>query len=252
MEILGIDIGGTGIKGAIVNINTGDLVSERFRLPTPQPSFPNEIAKVVKQIIEHFNCQGPVGVTFPSIIKKGKCYTANNVHKDWINTQIDQLFESYCNRKFFVLNDADAAAEAEMKFGAGVNNKGLVLTITVGTGIGSGAFYNGELIPNIELGMLLGEKGEKVESYIADSARKREDLSFKKWAKRFDFLLNHIVDVLNPDLFIIGGGVSKKIDKFEELLTVNVPVVAAKNQNNAGIIGAAMFALDQIEIPEIK
>jgi len=248
MDILGIDIGGSGIKGAIVNTDNGMLVSERYRLPTPQPSLPNEVTKVIHQIIEHFNYQGPVGVTFPSIIKKGKCYTANNVHKDWINTQIDDLFEKYCDRKIFVLNDADAAAEAEMKFGAGVNKDGLVLTITVGTGIGSGAFFNGELIPNIELGTLLGIKGEKVELYIADSARKREDLSFKKWAKRFDFLLNHIVDVLNPDLFIIGGGVSKKMERFENLLTVNVPVVAAKNQNNAGIIGAAIFALDQIEI----
>ena len=248
MDILGIDIGGSGIKGAIVNTDNGMLVSERYRLPTPQPSLPNEVTKVIHQIIEHFNYQGPVGVTFPSIIKKGKCYTANNVHKDWINTQIDDLFEKYCDRKIFVLNDADAAAEAEMKFGAGVNKDGLVLTITVGTGIGSGAFFNGELIPNIELGTLLGIKGEKVELYIADSARKREDLSFKKWAKRFDFLLNHIVDVLNPDLFIIGGGVSKKMERFENLLTVNVPVVVAKNQNNAGIIGAAIFALDQIEI----
>jgi len=247
MNILGIDIGGTGIKGAIVNADNGKLITERYRLPTPKPSLPSEVSKVVHQIIEHFNYQGPVGVTFPSIIKKGKCYTANNVHNEWIGTQIDELFEKHCDRTFFVLNDADAAAEAEMKYGAGVNEKGLVLTITVGTGIGSGAFYNGELIPNIELGSLLGEKGQKVESYIADSARKREELSFKKWAKRFDFLLNHIVDVLNPDLFIIGGGVSKKIEKFEKLLTIDVPIVAAKNQNNAGIIGAAMFALDQIE-----
>ena len=247
MEILGIDIGGSGIKGAIVNADTGELVTERFRLPTPHPSYPDEVAKVIKAIIDHFDYKGPVGVTFPSVIKNGKCYTANNIHRDWIGTQIDTLFEKHCDNKFFVLNDADAAAEAEMKFGAGKNVDGLVVTITVGTGIGSGVFYNGVLIPNYEMGVMLGKDGKYIEKYAADSARKRDGLSIKKWAKRFDFLLNHATEVLNPDLFIIGGGISKKMAKFEDLLTVNIPVVAAKNQNNAGIIGAAMFAMDHLK-----
>lgn len=247
MEILGIDVGGSGIKGAIVNANTGVLVSDRYRLPTPQPSYPNDVAKVINELVDYFNYSGPIGVTFPSVIKNGKCFTATNIHKDWINTQVDELFESYCNQQFFVLNDADAAAEAEMKFGAGVNKNGIVITITIGTGIGSGVFYNGELIPNIELGMMLGKDGNIVERYAADSARKREGLSFSKWAKRLDFLLNYLVKVFNPDLFIIGGGMSKKMDKFNDLITVDVPVVQAKNQNNAGIIGAAMFALEKIK-----
>ena len=247
MEVLGIDVGGSGIKGAIVNADTGELVSERYRLPTPHPSYPDEVAKVIKSLVDHFEYKGPVGVTFPSVIKNGKCFTANNIHRDWIGTQVDTLFEKYCGNKFFVLNDADAAAEAQIKFGAGKDKKGLVITITIGTGIGSGVFYNGELIPNIEIGSMLGKDGKIVEKYAADSARKRDGLSIKKWAKRFDFVLNYITSVLNPDLFIVGGGISKKMAKFEDLLTVNVPVVAAKNQNNAGIIGAAMFAMDHLK-----
>ncbi len=248
MEILGIDVGGSGIKGAIVNADTGELVTERFRLSTPHPSYPDAVAKVIKDLITHFEYQGPIGVTFPSVIKNGKCFTATNIHREWIGTQVDELFEKHCGNKFFVVNDADAAAEAEMKFGAGKDKNGLVVTITVGTGIGSGVFYNGELIPNYEMGIMLGKDGKIIERYAADSARKRDGLSLKKWAaKRLDFLLNHAADVMNPDLIIIGGGVSKKMDKFEDLLTVNVPVVAAKNQNNAGIIGAAMFAMDHLK-----
>lgn len=244
MELLGIDIGGSGIKGAMVDADTGILVSERFRLPTPQPSHPDRVADVVCELIKHFEYSGPVGVTFPGIIKNGKCLTASNIHEDWKDAQVDAIFERHCNQKFFVLNDADAAAEAEMKFGAGKGKNGLVVTITVGTGLGSGVFFNGELIPNIELGVIYGKDGRKIEHYAADSARKREDLSFRKWAKRLNFYLNHLELVMNPDLIIIGGGVSKKMDKLEEFLDVDVPVVPAVNQNNAGIIGAAMYALD--------
>lgn len=249
MELLGIDIGGSGIKGAVVNADTGNLVTERFRLPTPQPSHPDKVADVVCELIEHFNYKGSaVGVTFPAVIKNGKCLTASNIHDDWKGTQVDTLFEKHCNQKFFVLNDADAAAEAEMKFGAGKDKDGLVATITVGTGIGSGLFFNGELIPNVELGVIFGKDGKKIEYYAADSARKRENLSFNKWAKRLNFYLNHLELVMNPDLIIIGGGVSKKMDKLEEFLDVDVPVVPAVNENNAGIIGAAMYALDKLKI----
>jgi polyphosphate glucokinase len=247
MELLGIDIGGSGIKGAVVNADTGVLVTERFRLPTPQPSHPEKVADVVCDLIDHFNYSGPVGVTIPAIIKNGKCLTASNIHEDWKDTQVDELFKKYCNQDFFVLNDADAAAEAEMKFGAGKDKDGLVITITVGTGLGSGMFFNGELIPNIELGVIYGKDGNKIEHYAADSARKREDLSFGKWAKRLNFYLNHIELVMNPDLIIIGGGVSKKMDKLEEFLDIEVPIVPAVNQNNAGIIGAAMYALDNLK-----
>jgi len=247
MELLGIDIGGSGIKGAVVNADTGVLVSERFRLPTPRPSHPEKVAGIVCELINHFNYSGPVGATFPAIIKNGKCLTASNIHGDWQGTQVDELFAKHCNQQFFVLNDADAAGEAEMKFGAGKDKNGLVITITVGTGLGSGVFFNGELIPNIELGVIYGKDGKKIEHYAADSARKREDLSFRKWAKRLNFYLNHIELVMNPDLIIIGGGVSKKMEKLEEFLDVNVPIVPAVNQNNAGIIGAAMYALDKVK-----
>ena len=247
MELLGIDIGGSGIKGAIVDAATGELLSERKRIPTPQPAKPKDVAKVVQELIEDLNWNGPVGVSFPTVIKNGKALHFGNLHKSWKDTQIDELFKKYCEQDFYVLNDADAAAMAVMKFGAGKDKKGLVITITLGTGIGSGVFFNGELLPNFELGRIYGKKGDIMESFAADSARKREDLSYKEWGKRVNFFLTHVEETMRPELIIIGGGVSKKMEKFKKYITIETPVIPAQLLNDAGIIGAAMFALESVK-----
>ena len=244
MELLGIDIGGSGIKASIVDAETGNILSDRKRIPTPQPAKPDAVAKVVNEIIKSLDWKGSVGVSFPTIIKNGKALHYGNLHKSWQGTQIDELFKKYCGLDFYVLNDADAAAMAVMKFGAGKDKKGLVITITLGTGIGSGVFFNGELLPNFELGRIYGKKGDIMESFAADSARKREDLSYKEWGKRVNFFLSHVEQTMCPELIIIGGGVSKKMDKFKKYITIETPVIPAQLLNDAGIIGAAMFALE--------
>ena len=247
MEVLGIDIGGSGIKGAIVDTVTGKLISDRHRIPTPKPSTPKAIAKVIREIKDHFDWQDDIGCTFPSVVVEGKAKFSSNLDPSWKGVQIDDLLSEHCNdERFCVVNDADAAGLAEMRFGVGCHhNAGLVLMITVGTGLGSGAFYDGQLLPNFELGRMYGHNGDLIEFYAADSARKKEDLSYEEWGKRFDFFLHHIKKILSPDLIIIGGGTSKKMHKFEHVLTVNLPYIPAKNLNNAGIIGAAMYAADQ-------
>lgn len=247
MELLGIDIGGSGIKASIVDASTGQILSERKRIPTPQPAKPKAVAEVVNEIIKSLNWNGPIGVSFPTIIKNGKALHYGNLHKSWQGTQIDELFKDKCGQDFYVLNDADAAAMAVMKFGAGKDKNGLVITVTLGTGIGSGVFFNGELLPNFELGRIYGKKGDIMESFAADSARKREDLSYKEWGKRVNFFLTHIEETMRPELIIIGGGVSKKMDKFKKYITIETPVVPAQLLNDAGIIGAAMFALENIK-----
>ena len=247
MELLGIDIGGSGIKGAVVDAKTGKLVSKRIRIATPKPSKPHAVADTVNEIIKTFNWEGPVGVSFPTVIKNGKALLNSNFPKSWKNTQIDELFKEHCQRDFYVLNDADAAAMAVMKFGAGKDKKGLVITITVGTGLGSGVFFNGQLLSNFELGRIYGKEGDIMESFAADSARKREKLDYKEFGKRFNFFLAHIEQTMHPELFIIGGGISKKMDKFKKYIKIDTPVIPALLLNDAGIIGAAMFALENIK-----
>ena len=247
MELLGIDIGGSGIKASIVDAETGELKSERKRIPTPQPAKPNAVAKVVRELINNLNWNGPVGVSFPTIIKNGKALHYGNLHKSWQGTQIDELLKKECKQDFYVLNDADAAAMAVMKFGAGKDKKGLVITVTLGTGIGSGVFFNGELLPNFELGRIYGKQGDIMEKFAADSARKREDLGYKEWGKRVNFFLTHDEEIMRPELIIIGGGISKKMHKFEKYITIETPVVPAQLLNDAGIIGAAMFALEKVK-----
>ena len=247
MELLGIDIGGSGIKGAIVDAETGELVSERKRIPTPKPAKPHAVAYTVNELITDFKWKGPVGVSFPTVIKNGKALQHGNLSKSWKKTKVDKLFKEHCGLDFYVLNDADAAALAVMKFGAGRGKKGLVITITIGTGIGSGVFFNGELIPNFELGRIYGSQGDIMESFAADSARKREDLNYKEFGRRLNFFLNHVEATMHPEIFIIGGGISKKMDKFKKYLDLETPVIPAQLLNNAGIIGAAMFALESIK-----
>lgn len=242
MELLGIDIGGSGIKGAIVDSKTGKLLSERLRIPTPKKATPKLIAKTVNTLIKDLDWKGAVGVSFPTIIKNGQAKHHGNLDKSWKGTQVDQLFKSVCGNDFFVVNDADAAAMGVMEFGEGKDQKGLVMTITLGTGIGSGVFFNGQLLANFELGRIYGKKGDIMEAFAADSARKRNDWDFKTWGKRVNFFLEHIEKSFSPDLIIIGGGVSKKMDKFKKYIKTETPVKAAELKNNAGIVGATIYA----------
>ena len=243
MTILGIDIGGSGIKAAPVDITTGELLAERYRLDTPQPSKPKAVAKTVAELAHHFDWHGPIGATMPARIKNGVAHTAANIDKKWIGTNAAQLFARTTGCPTLILNDADAAGVAEMAFGAGRGRLGLVLMLTFGTGIGSGLFIDGTLVPNTELGHIKLH-GDKAEAYAADSARKRNDLSWEKWARRVQEYLDHIEFILAPDLIILGGGVSrpKRIQKFLHLIKTQADLVPAQLQNEAGIIGAASAA----------
>lgn len=241
MEILGVDIGGSGIKGARVDTVTGQLLSERYRLPTPKSGSPKAIAKTLKKLAAHFEWASVIGCGFPAVIQNGVARTASNIDKSWIGTNAAGLFSETTNCKAYVVNDADAAGLAEMQFGAGKDQKGIVLLLTVGTGIGSALFTGRKLVNNSELGHIY-LNGEIAEKYAADSVRKSANLTWKKWAKRFDKYLNHVEGIFWPELIIIGGGASKRFDKFSKYLSVKSRVVPAQLLNDAGIIGAALYA----------
>jgi polyphosphate glucokinase len=245
---LGIDIGGTGIKGALVDTDKGELAVERFRIDTPQPATPEAVAKTVGEIVNHFNYKGTVGCTFPAVVQHGVVYSAANVDKSWINTDADKLFEKTTGCSVHVMNDADAAGVAEIAFGAGKGQKGVIFMLTFGTGIGTALFANGTLVPNTELGHLELE-GKEVEPRMSDKAREDLDLSWSKWARRVTKYLNYLERLFSPDLFIIGGGASKKSEKFFPLLAIKTPIVTAQLLNEAGIVGAAYVAkqLDEQE-----
>lgn len=240
MDILGIDVGGSGIKGAPVNIGTGELLAERIRIKTPEKGEPGPVAKVTAEIAQTFNWRGPIGIGFPAPIKHGIVMMAANVSKKWVGTDADQLFSSVTGNKCTVGNDADVAGFAEMKFGAGKGHKGTVIMITLGTGIGTAIFHNGHLLPNTEFGHL-DMDGKDAEHRASDAARERDDLSWKKYAKRLNAYLNEMEKLFWPDLFIIGGGISKQYEKFIPLLELQSEVVPAQFQNEAGIVGAALF-----------
>jgi len=239
MEILGIDIGGTGIKGAPVNTKTGEVLAPRFRLLTPQPSKPKAIASVVGDVAKHFKWQGPVGAGFPAVIQHGMARTAANIHKSWVNTDAAKLFSKATGCPVTVVNDADAAGIAEMEFGAGKEQKGVVLLVTIGTGLGTSVFIDGRLLPNTEFGHI-EINCEDAELLASDAARKEHQLSWSKWAARLDTYLLRLEALIWPDLIILGGGVSKKHEKFIPLLTVQADVLPAATLNEAGIIGAAL------------
>jgi polyphosphate glucokinase len=241
MTVLGIDIGGSGIKGAPVDPESGTLVGERFRIPTPQPAKPADVAEVVGQIVRHFGWSGPVGATFPGVVVDGTVHTAANVHKSWIGTDAAKLFGEATGQPVTVLNDADAAGVAELRFGAGKGRAGTVVLLTFGTGIGSALFRDGLLVPNTEFGHL-EIRGKDAEKRAADSVRELHDLSWGKWAGRVDEYLEHLVGLLAPALVIVGGGVSRKADKFLPLIDLDTELVAATLQNEAGIVGAALAA----------
>ncbi len=241
MQILGIDIGGSGIKGAPVNIETGVLMTERHRIATPQPSVPEAVAEVVAQIAQHFDWEGAIGCTFPAVIKGGVAYSAANVDKSWIGANGEKLMEAKTGCPVRLINDADAAGLAEMDFGAGQGHAGVVIILTFGTGVGSAVFYNGQLVPNTEFGHL-DIRGKDAEDRAADRVRKDKELTWAEWAARVNEFLAHMEILFSPDLFIIGGGVSKKHDKFFPYLKTKSEIVPAKMRNDAGIIGAAMAA----------
>jgi len=241
MQILGIDIGGTGIKGAPVETDTGSLVSERYRLPTPDGARPDPVAAVIQEVVAQFDWHAPVGCGFPAVIRNGVAESAANISQRWIGTNVAQLFSEVTQCPVYVVNDADAAGLAEVTFGAGMGVKGVVLMVTIGTGLGSALFINGVLVPNTELGHIEVDCDD-AETLASDEARKEQDLSWKKWAKRLDKYLSSLERLFSPDLIILGGGVVKKQDQFLPLLTLRTKVVPAALANDAGIVGAALAA----------
>lgn len=244
MQVLGIDVGGSGIKGALVDVESGQLTTDRFRLSTPQPAAPKAVVKTIKKVAKQFKTKGPVGVGFPAVVLDGTVLSAANVDDAWIGFAGQRAIADVLDCPVKLLNDADAAGFAEMRFGAGRGRRGLIMILTLGTGIGTALFMGGRLVPNTELGHLYlpGQKYD-AEEYASDRIRSNEDLSWEAWAGRLDEYLHHLEGLFSPNLFILGGGVSKKHRKFIPHLTVRTEVVPAVLRNEAGIVGAAMAAV---------
>ena len=241
MQVLGIDVGGTGIKGAPVDTETGELTAERVRIKTPKPAEPQPVADVVAEIARTFNWNGPIGIGFPAPIKGGVALMAANISEKWVGTNADELFTKTTGCDCAMINDADAAGLAEMKFGAGRGQPGTVIMLTLGTGIGTAIFFGGRLLPNTEFGHL-EMNGMDAEHRASALVREREKLSWKKYGKRLNKYLLQMEKLFWPDLFIIGGGISKESEKYVPLLTVETPIVTAQLFNEAGIVGAALEA----------
>jgi polyphosphate glucokinase len=241
--VLGIDIGGTGIKAAPVDVEAGRLLAERLKLPTPQPAAPEPMSQVICQLVDHFAWKGQIGITFPGVVTGGAIRTAANLDHDWIGTDAVSFLGQATGQPVTVLNDADAAGLAEMRFGAGKEEPGTVLLLTLGTGIGSALFYNGVLVPNTEFGHI-EIHGKDAESRASERAREEGDLSWGKWADRVDEYLDRMESLLWPNLIIIGGGISRKSSKFLPRLSLRGRIVPAALHNDAGIVGAAMAAAD--------
>ncbi|MES0361126.1 MAG: polyphosphate--glucose phosphotransferase [Anaerolineales bacterium] len=241
MEVLGIDIGGTGIKGAPVDTDSGTLLASRYRLPTPSPAKPRPVAETVAQVATHFNWKGELGIGFPGVVGKGITVTAANIHEDWKGLNAAKFIKKVTGNKTCIINDADAAGLAEMSFGAGKDRQGVVLLVTIGTGLGSALFTDGYLLPNCEFGHLEID-GVQAEWMASDAARKREKLSWKKWGHRFNNFLHTMERLIWPDLIILGGGISKKHKEFLPYITVQAEVLPAQMLNEAGIVGAAIGA----------
>jgi polyphosphate glucokinase len=241
VEYLGIDIGGTGIKGAPVDLEAGALAAPRLRILTPQPAKPEPMAEVIGQIARHFRWNGPIGNGFPGIVIDGVIGSAANLSKKWVGVNAAELIGRTTGCPTTVINDADAAGIAEMTFGAGKGRKGLVIIVTIGTGLGTALFTDGHLVPNCELGHI-EINGQDAETTTSDAARKRDDLSWKKWARRFDLYLNTLERLFSPKLFILGGGASKNFEEFRPYLKVKAEILQAQLMNDAGIVGAAMAA----------
>jgi len=243
-DVLGIDIGGTGIKAAPVDVTAGKLMTERIKLPTPHPPTPDAVAEVIATLVGKFNWSGPAGTTFPGVVARGVIRTAPNLDPAWVGVNAAEFLGKAAGQPVSVINDADAAGIAEMRFGAGHGHDGTVLLLTLGTGIGSALFYDGVLIPNTEFGHI-EIHGEDAEKRASEHAREVDDLSWGKWAGRVDAYLDKMEALLSPDLIIIGGGISKKSEKFLPRLSLHAPVVPAALLNDAGIVGAAMTAAER-------
>lgn len=244
---VGIDIGGTGIKGALVDVTTGELLSKRTKIDTPQPATPDAVLDVVATLLDEIAPDGsPVGVTVPAVVRHGVVRTAANIDSAWIGVDADALMEKRLGRPVHVLNDADAAGYAEVVFGAARGRQGVVMVTTLGTGIGTALVHDGVLVPNNELGHI--EIGGRVaETFASNAAREREELSYPEWAERLTTYYRALERLISPDLFVVGGGVSKSSDQFLHLIDIETEIVPAAMGNNAGIIGAAMLVGTGIE-----
>lgn len=242
MQVLGVDVGGTGIKAAQVDTARGDLINDRVRYATPHPATPAAVAGALKEILAQQEWQGPVGIGFPAAIQHGVARTAANIDASFIGLPIADYFSQETGCDVFVANDADVAAMAEMRFGAGKDHTGVVLVVTIGTGLGTALFSGGQLMPNTELGHLLLNNGLEAEHYASEAVRVSQDLRWREWGARFNLYLCTMEKLLWPDLIILGGGVSAKLHKFAPVLTTQAPIVAASFLNRAGIVGAALFA----------
>jgi polyphosphate glucokinase len=243
-QAFGIDIGGSGIKGALVDTTTGALLTSRVRYATPSPSTPDLVAEIVARIVSEAGWDGVIGATFPAVIKHGVALSAANVDPSWIGTDVDAVFTKATTGGVIVLNDADAAGIAEARFGAAKGVSGVVIMLTFGTGIGSALLVDGKLVPNTELGHLELD-GYDAETRAAASVREKTGMSFKKWAQRVQRYMSHVERLFSPDLFVVGGGVSKEAQKWVPLLTLTAPVKPAQLLNNAGIVGAAVAAIER-------
>ncbi len=240
--VMGIDIGGSGIKGTLVDVESGEMLEDRFRLPTPVKARPDDVAETVADVVKHFNYRGPVGYGFPAVVRRGVVYTAANISKSWIETHVEDLFKTVTGCPAYVLNDADAAGLAEMKFGVGKDHpKGVILMITLGTGLGTAIFVDGKLVPNTELGHI-EIRGKDAERRASDAVRQKKELTWEEWADRLNEYLRTMERLFWPDLIVLGGGVSKMSHKFIPLLRLRTPVVPARLLNQAGMIGAAVYA----------
>lgn len=244
MTVLGIDIGGSGIKGAPVDAANGVQLADRRRLATPDPSTPDAVVRELRKVVEYFEWTGPVGVTMPSVVQRGVVRTAANIDDDWIGVDAEALFGDATGLKVAVLNDADAAGIAEVRFGVGSGRDGLIIMLTFGTGIGSALLIDGRLVPNSELGHI-EFRGDEAEHWAAGRNFEEEELSYEEWGDRVNAYLNYLDALFWPSLFVIGGGISKRFDRFADRLDVRPEVLPALMRNNAGIVGAAMAAAER-------
>ncbi len=246
MKILGIDVGGTGIKGAVIDTATGELAGERVRIESPRPATPESVGAAIRSLVERHRWSDPVGIGFPAAIQRGVARTAANIDPSFIGLSVADHFSRQTGCPVHVANDADVAGLAEMRFGAGKGVAGVVLVVTIGTGLGTALFADGHLLPSTELGHILLDNGLEAERYASEAARDAENLKWKDWGDRFNRYLLAMERLFWPDLIVLGGGASKKLDKFAARITVRTPVVPARFLNQAGMIGAALFAEEQL------
>jgi polyphosphate glucokinase len=246
MEILGIDVGGSALKGAIVDVNSGKMIAERVRVATPEGAKPADMAEVVLQIVKQLNWKGPIGCGFPAVVKNGVAYSAANIDQSWIGTNVSKIFSETAHCPVYTANDADVAGLAELEFGAGkeyINE--IVLILTLGTGIGTALFANGHLMPNMELGHI-EIRGKDAEKRASAAQKTNKKLSYRRWAERLQEYLERIEALINPDVIILGGGISKDSDRFLQYLNTRAKLLPATLLNQAGIVGAAMYAKQQL------